>query len=164
MWKDHRHWVDNNKINTGTRYWGDVAHYNNTCIQDVGLNGTTIGYDTGLGIGTAAPDSSPTGQEFYGLSWSYPSDAGLFIIKWGSTGTAKLYDTDEIYIKKDDGTQEWTAPWNEVTERYEFTDVDLEIELNADYDDGGIAELCFGMYLLPNKFISYSFTELMRGA
>ena len=135
----------------------------NTCLPTVGVSGTVIGFDTGLGIGSAKPTHTASGVLLYGFSWDYPAVKGEFFIKWGADGKVQLPDVDQIFIKGVSG-HTFVATWDAAAFAYTYTDLAKAQELNTLYDAGTLAPKCFTMLILPTEFIKISYTEMLIGA
>ena len=140
---------------------GESAH--NTCLTTVGVDGTVIGYHTGLGIGSAKPEATVTGIAFYGFTWDYPAVKGDFLIQWGANGKFKVPDVEEIFIKGPN-SEVGVAPWNDTANAYVVTDLAMAEQLNIAYDAGELEPFCFLMMVLPTEFIRISYTEMLIGA
>ena len=135
----------------------------NICLTTVGLSGTVIGYDTGLGIGSVKPESTSTGVPLYSFTWDYPAIKGDFYIKWGANGKLHLDDVDQILIKGPTG-KVGVAYWEQAELAYIVTDLAMAQQLNTAYDAGELEPFCFTMLILPTEFIRISYTEMLIGA
>jgi len=134
----------------------------NMCLDTVGLSGTTIGYHTGLGIGSVTPSATPTGIALWGFYWDYPAVNGDFFIKWGADGKTKL-DVDQVFVKGTSGDT-FVATWDAAELAYVFTDLVMAEHLNSLYDADKLEPFCFTMLILPAEFIRISYTEMLIGA
>ena len=142
----------------------DPTYGGNACLTTVGVSGTVIGYDKGLGIGTVKPEQAEDGTIWYSFTWDYPAVKGVFSLTWGADGKHKIPDVDGILIKEPFGNKTWVATWDDTANAYLFTDLTKAGELNTMYDAGELNEFCFTMLILPTEFIRISYTEMLIGA
>ena len=134
----------------------------NVCISDIGTSGGLQGYDVGLGIGSANPNTTVNGILFYGLTWQNPIVDGEIRIRWGVAGDEQLPDTDTILITNKNQTEAFVVEWN-ATELCYTSLEPAYTQLLIDAVDGGETEWCFGMYFVPDLFIHYDFATLQIG-
>ena len=120
----------------------------NFCIDPVGTDGTKYGYVKGS-FGTIDPAFTVDGIEMTESSWDA---AGNFIISFGST---QLTDVSSIHIKTNN--YENVALWDGTN--YVFTDVDAATELIT----LGLTKGCMSLLILPDLFIHYTYSEILRG-
>ncbi len=135
----------------------------NACLTTVGVSGTVIGYDTGLGIGSVKPTQAADGTIWYSFTWDYPAVKGEFSITWGIDGKFKVPDVEQIFIKGPTGQTD-IAEWDDTANAYLVTDLPMAEMLNEAYDAGELTPFCFTMLILPTEFIRISYTEMLIGA
>jgi len=134
----------------------------NICLTTMGVSGTIIGYDTGLGIGSSKPSTIADGTPLYGFTWEYPTVKGEFLITWGIDGKQQVTDVTRILLTYM-GQEAGIAEWDDTAAAYTLIDLDMSANLNTLYDEGEIPPFCFGMYTVPSLFIHYDFAELKTG-
>ena len=134
----------------------------NVCLPTVGVDGTVIGYHTGLGIGSAKPTETASGIAFYGATWDYPAVKGDFVFQFGIEGKVKIPDVEELFIRRA-GNTFGVAPWDDTINAYVVTDLAMAEQLNIAYDAGELEPFCFLMMVLPTEFIRISYTEMLIG-
>ena len=111
-----------------------------------------------VGGGEATPWETAEGTFFY----SFESDAnGKFIIQWGDAGNIQLTNVSNILITYGASGVK-VANWDGVGKYYTFTDKDLFLAMEVEFD-AGIRDFCMKMEILPSPFLLITYAELMRG-
>ncbi len=135
----------------------------NLCLQTVGVSGTTIGFHTGLGIGSSDPTHTADGTLLYGYTWDYPVVDGKFTIQWGTAGDEQLENVTNILIVSKTGAEVGVVEWDDTNKAYLFYNTENAQQLNDAYDAGELDPFCFSMYVLPSPFIRITYNELKTG-
>jgi hypothetical protein len=136
----------------------DIRHGLHTCILVGSKDGEYI-YRFGE-FGSADEQEVSDGTLFYEF---VVNTANVFTIGFGDTGTTHLTDVDEIMVYNKDGDEQNQAVWDDGMKKYTFTDADWGESIRDKYNLIGEFELCVGMYVLPDLFIYFSFSEIDAG-
>ncbi len=145
-------------------FLGSGGGSTNACLSTVGVSGTVIGFDTGLGIGSADPTHTASGILLHSCTWDYPATTGKFSIKWGDAGDEQLTDVTRILMVSKTGVETGVALWNDTDKAYVFTNIENAQQLNDAYDASELEPFCFNMLVLPSPFILITYNKLLRGA
>ena len=135
----------------------------NICMTGVGVSGTVIGFDVGLGIGEVKPTTTKNGTPLYSFTWDYPAVKGDFVISWGIAGETQLIDVNSILVSNPNNTEVFIAYWDDSTKSYNATNLVYAQELNTHYDLGELEPWCLNMFILPDLLIHYTFNKLLTG-
>jgi hypothetical protein len=130
----------------------------NACIM-VETDGTLWGYKYNT-FGSIDPTETADGT----LTYQYTTDdSGNLELRFGTTGTTKLVDVDEIYVEDKYFKETLVFIWDDVAKGYLVTDAEYGQKIRDEFTNVGTFEMCIGVYVLPDEFIRYNYSEIEIG-
>ena len=140
------------------------------CLPTIGVSDTTIGFHTGLNIGSINPIKIINSPMFYAFTWDYPAVEGKFKIQFGSNGKTQLPRIVEILIVDSERAETIILLWDKETLSYNTSNIELAQKLNSDYEADNEMTWCnsmtlltIGSYLLPSLTLVPSLTLYPKG-
>jgi hypothetical protein len=128
------------------------------CIM-VETDGTLYGYKYNS-FGSIEPAYTKDGV----LVHQYTTDVnGNFVISFGTSGSEKLLNVDELYVKDRYFRDTIVLNWDASSSAYIVTDYSYGQKIIQEYNNIGTFELCISVRALPKLFIHYTFDSVETG-
>jgi hypothetical protein len=130
----------------------------NSCIT-VDSDGSLWGYKYNT-FGIIDPTETTDGT----LVYQYTTDnVGNLELRFGVGGDIKLTDVDEIYVDDNYFNDTYVFVWDSGLQGYLLTDTEYGQLIRDEFANNGEFEMCVGMYVLPDLFIFYDYSEIEIG-